>query len=174
MKKLLVALLLISSVNIIGFERDEREKKVTFNTLTSTPTGSAIQRTQERASFDSIFEPKLRPNCANNCVCFECLEKACCELEKMQNKLPYLELIKKNKEDQPLVAIAAARMMARIVVLYEEGQTAGLIKNKDISKSEKKSKKSEKKLKKEKTDPKKSSSSRNHRLTTPSDKREGE
>lgn len=175
MKKLFIALLLLSGMNLTGFER---EKKVTFNTKapTSTPTGSAIQRTEERASFDSIFEPKLKTsNCTNHCTCIDCLEKACCELDKIESKLPYLELIKKNKDEQSsMVSITAARMMAKIVALHKEGEKIGLVSknDKDKSKSEKKSGKGDKKSKKEKTDPnlkKSSSSSRRHRLTTASD-----
>lgn len=168
MKKLLVALMLIFSVNIIGFER---EKKVTFTTKTpaNTPTGSAIQRTSERASFDSIFEAKRSTsNCINHCTCIDCLEKACCELDKIRSKLPYLELIKKNKDEQSsMVAITAARMMAKIVALHEEGQELKLVpkKVKDKSKSEKKSKKEHK----SKDSSLKRSSSRGQRLTTASD-----
>lgn len=144
MKKLMIALLLILSVNIIGFER---EKKVTFTIKapTSTPTASVIQRTPERASFDSIFEPKRNTsNCTNHCTCIDCLEKACCELDKIQSKLVYLEFIKKNKDEQSSgVAITAARMMAKIATLHQEGQELKLVpkKVKDKSKSEKKSKK---------------------------------
>lgn len=169
----MVAFLLISGANIIGFER---EKKVTFTTKTptGTPTGSAIQRTPERASFDFIFEPKRNTsNCINHCTCIDCLEKACCELDKIQSKLLYLELIKKNKDEQSsMVAITAARMMAKIATLHEEGQELKLIskKVKEKSKSEKKSKKEHK----SKDSSFKKGSSRGQRLTTASDTRQDE
>lgn len=164
MKKLMVAFLLISGANIIGFER---EKKVTFTTKTpaNTPTGSAIQRTPERASFDSIFEAKRNTsNCINHCTCIDCLEKACCELDKIRSKLPYLEFIKKNKDEQSSgVAITAARMMAKIVTLHEEGQELKLVpkKVKDKSKSKKEHKSKDSRLKRR--------GSRGQRLTTASD-----
>lgn len=184
MKSLSIALLLlISSVNITGAEKEKR--RVTFpKTPANTPEGSAIiPRTPERASFDSVFEPKNRSNCSNHCTCFECLDKACCELEKIQSKLPYLELTlnnaKKNKDGKSAnEAVTAARMMAKIMALYKESEKLELVskQGKDESKSEKKNAKDEKKSKKEKSDPnlKKSSSSRGHRLATPSDKTEGE
>jgi hypothetical protein len=159
----------MSSVNITGFER---EKKVTFTT--KAPTGalakSVMQRTQERASFDSIFEPKRNTsNCTNLCICIDCLEKACCELDKIQSKLPYLEFIKKNKDEQSSgVAISAARMMSKILALHEQGKKLKLVskKVKDKSRSKKEHKSKDFLLKR--------SASREQRLTTVSDTREDE
>jgi hypothetical protein len=185
MKALSLLMILLTSTCLIGQEKNKIPFTVTpsaikppANSPATTPPGSSLVRTLTET--DSILEPKQTKSlCANNCICEECLVRASCELEKIENKLPYLQmLISRPKGSEKLApaagpqAIAAARMIARLKNVAKESKQLDLLleKAKDKSKSEKEKKGSKVK------DPnqKKSSSSRGQRLTTSSDAKEDE
>lgn len=149
MKVLLLIMIVVATTSIVGQEKKLRIKFTTppstpTNTPIGTPSGSAIARTKELPSFDSILEPKLIPSlCNNSCICVECLNRASCELEKIKHKLPYLQiLVKSPKQDDKLSmgsvgpqAIAAARMIANLKKVTRESKELDLLLKKARDKS---------------------------------------
>lgn len=183
-KNLALVMIFVTTAHIIGLERKPA------NTPTSSPSGSITKQIKDLEPLASVFEPKVTQSvCDNNCICIECLNKAICELEKIQHKLPYLQMMVKSPREQQernktsikMVgpqAMAAARMIAKLKEVSKESEKLGLLleKAKDkSSKSEKKSKKEKKEHKIKDPNLKRSSSScRRHRLTTQSDGRREE
>lgn len=184
MKKILALVMMLVTTVHLGLERKPA------NTPASSPSGSITKQIKDLEPLASVFEPKVtQSKCDNNCICIECLIKASCELEKIQHKLPYLQLMVKSPRQQEESnkssikaagpqAMAAARMIAKLKEVSKESEKLDLLlgKAKDkSSKSEKKSKKEKKEHKIKDPNLKRSSSScRRHRLTTQSDGRREE
>lgn len=181
MKALCVLLCIISTVHVAAFEK-EKKGTIAPRAPANTPSGSlTIPRTSERASFDSLFEPKQNTSsCADHCICVRCLERSCCELDKIQSKLTFLGLMlknAKNSKDGKSAAeeVTAARMMAKIIALRNESKKLKLIpkKVKNSPKAEKKATKGPK-LEGHKGNFKQTSSVHGSRLTTSGDDSEDE
>ncbi len=124
-------LLIISSVSVAGMDK-EKNGIINARTPENSPgSSSTAARTSQTGMPDAIFEPKLDGmNCINNCTCIKCLEKSCCELDKIQSKFMFIEsLLKTNKNtgQSSQEAMAIARMMAKVVALHKESKKLKLI-----------------------------------------------
>ncbi|GMU19819.1 MAG: hypothetical protein AMXMBFR12_10100 [Candidatus Babeliales bacterium] len=118
MKNLMcIGLIVISSISSFGMEAP----------VPSAPSSSP------RNLNGHIFEPRIVH--IDNCICFECLDRACVQLEAIQSKLPLLAyMIKELKENNSAQAVASARMMSKIYLLAKDGKQKKLIPKKQDAK----------------------------------------
>lgn len=113
MKNLLL-LLTISSAPLFAMDKGAREKS-RAKAMSAGQPRAAIPRTQERTSFDSLFEPVPAPGkspCDRTCICTVCLERAHAELERIECKL---DVLKKMPDHNGPNALASARMVAKLL-----------------------------------------------------------
>ncbi|CAN5169118.1 hypothetical protein BH09DEP1_BH09DEP1_5560 [soil metagenome] len=191
MKIISMLLLLMLSIAIVGQEKEtktplpRKQSSSVSIIMPKAPRNSPedlaiISRTPQRNPSDFLLEPKEKGVCENNCICMECLNRACCELDKIRSKLPYLEAMRNNlKKDNAGQSsgqmVAAVRIMIKVKAISKEGKSCKLL-SKKIKEDKKSDKKSGKVEKKDMQAPnqKRNSSSRGPELVTPSDHQEDE
>lgn len=112
-----IGFMIISSIGSFGME---------------APVPSASSNSPRNLS-GHIFEPRVVHT--DNCICFECLDRACVQLEAIQSKLPLLSyMIKEFQENNSAQAVASARMMSKIYLLAKDGKQKKLIPKKQYAK----------------------------------------